>query len=101
MMGQMTRVKRFLLVAMAPLLLVGLSGCKKSGTIDWVEWSPKSDGNRLGSCRVGVKNTVDEDGNEVGMDGKTRFTVRNVTYSACHKKYKEGEYVEWGKKSKK
>ena len=94
----MSRPKRAATVIIAALLMFGLSGCKKSGTVDWVEWSRSREGSSTGSCRVGVRNAVDEDGNSVGINGKTRFTVRGVTYNQCHGMYKEGNAVEWGSK---
>lgn len=88
-------IKVALILALVVLVLV-LAGCEKSGTISSVEWSPSREGSKTGTCRVFVKNAVDQDGNSIGFDGKTRFSERGMTKKACYATYVKGNAVTWG-----
>lgn len=86
-------IKRIFLVIISGLLAFTLSGCQKTGTVEWINWAPAHKGDTKGQCRVGLKNTVDEDGNKLG---DYRFTKRGVTKWWCYSTYKKGRRVTIG-----
>lgn len=85
--------RKIILVVTAIALAFTLSGCQKTGTVEWVDWMPHHKGDTKGRCRVGVKNVVNEKGNDLG---DTRFSKTGVTRKWCYSTYKKGKRVTWG-----
>lgn len=89
-------IKKISTIAITALLLLGLSGCQKTGTMSWVEWNPYHRGiYSNGTCRIGMVKVVNDKGDELP---DRVFRRRDMSRDACYELYVEGKRYTWGKK---